>query len=372
MEECVCMRKHMLSVLLMILVMSLLFVSCGVLHKHNYGEWHYNGSMHFRDCSCGSTLFESPSKHIDKDRDEKCDICRYPMKYTINSLRDLSWYLLYYYEENQFDYFKENNMKIHNIHDVNFKNTLKYNEKKTRVDFEESDFNEYLTAMPMHEEYVKSNAEYYSYYQASGYLQPNVSVKRYSFWTQETIRYGLSEQNCDYKRFIETKSDFETVNDFDDATFSTSLTKTIYKDSECYNAHTMSVKHDILHSVANGISYFIRYYLNVEFSEYGEIILPELSYFNNFDVRTEENIVYFNIEKNDGETFFDEDIRYSISGSINLKTHNLSYNVKKSNYSDGEIMRYVDYDYDLTLTNEPIEIEFDFNGEFEEFYIENY
>lgn len=372
MKECGCVRKYMLAVLVMLLVVSLLFLSRDILHKHTFGEWQYNGCEHFKECSCGCIISESSSTHIDEDKDDECDICRYSMKYEINSLCDLSWYLLYYYELRQSDYLQEKNMKLHNIHDKNFKNTLVYNAKKTRVNFEEPYFNEYLTALPMHEEYVKSNAEYYSYYQTSGYLQPNASVERYSFSTQETIRYGLSDQNCDYERFIETKSDFKTVNDFDDATFSSRLTKTIYKDSECYDEHSLSFKNEILNSVTDGISHFIRYYLNVEFTDYGEIVLPDLSYFNNFDVRTEKDIVYFNIEKNDGKTFFNGDIRYSISGSINLKTHNLSYNVKESYYIDGEIMYYVDYDYKLTLTKDPIEIEFDFNGEFEEVYVENH
>ena len=365
------MRKHMLAVLVMILVISLLFSSCDVLHKHTFGEWQHNGSGHFKECSCGYIISESSSKHIDEDKDDACDICRYLMKYEINSLRDLSWYLLYYYDLRQSDYLQENNMKVHNIHDMNFKNTLTYNEKKTRVNFEEPYFNEYLTALPMHEEYVKSNAEYYSYYKSSGYSQTDVPAKCYSFGTQENIRYGLSDQYCDYERFTETKSNFKTVNDFYETTFSSRLTKTIYEDSEFYDEHNLSFKNEIIYSVTNKISYFIRYYLNVEFRDYGEIVLPEASYFDSFDVRTENDTVYFSIEKNDGKTFFNEDIRYSISGSINLRTHNLSYNVKESYYIDGEIMYYVDYDYNLTLTNEPIEIEFDFNGEFEEVYVEN-
>ena len=34
-------------------------------------------------------------------------------------------------------------------------------------------------------------------------------------------------------------------------------------------------------------------------------------------------------------------------------------------------MHYVDYDYDLSLTNDPIGIEFDTDGAFEEIYMEN-
>ena len=365
------MKKHTLAILVMILVISLLFPSCVALHNHTFGEWQYNGSEHFKECSCGYSIYESSSKHIDEDKDDACDICGYSIKYEINSLRDLAWYLLYYYELSQYDYLQENNMKVHSIHDMNFKNTLTYNEKKTRVSFEEPYFNEYLTALPMYEEYVKSNEEYYSHYKTSGYSQTDVPAKYYSFRTQETIQYGLSDQFCDYERFTETKSNFKAVNDFYETSSSSSLTKNIYKDFASYDENNLSVKNEIIYTVTNKITYFIRYYLNVEFKDTGEIVLPETSYFNRFYVRTENDTVYFNIEKNDGKTFFNEDIRYTISGSINLKTHDLSYNVKESYYIDGEIMHYVDYDYDLSLTNDPIGIEFDTDGAFEEIYMEN-
>ncbi|MBE6638985.1 MAG: hypothetical protein E7616_05980 [Ruminococcaceae bacterium] len=365
------MKKYLSAVVVLILAILLLSL-CGIWHNHTLGEWQYNGSGHFRECSCGYTISEGSSKHIDEDKNDMCDICRCSMKYEINSLHDLSWYLLYYYELSQYDYLQENNMKAHNIHDMNFKNTLTYNEKKIRVSFEEPYFNEYLTALPMHEEYVKSNTEYYSYYKASGYSQTDVPAKYYLFRTQENIRYGLSDRHCDYERFTETKSKFKTVNDFYETSLSSSLTKNIYKDSASYGENNLSFKNEIIYTVTNKISYFIRYYLNVEFKDYGEIVLPEMSYFTNFYVRTENDTVYFSIEKNDGKTFYNEDIRYSINGSINLKMHDLSYNVKESYYINGEIMYYVDYDYDLSLTNNPIGIEFDTNGEFEEVYIESH
>ena len=105
-------------------------------------------------------------------------------------------------------------------------------------------------------------------------------------------------------------------------------------------------------------------------TDHGELILPEDSYFNCIDIKTENDIVYFSIVKNDGKNFFEDDIRYTINGLTNLKTHNLSYNIKKSYYFNGELMSYVDYDYDLTLSNDSINFEFDFNGDFEEIYIE--
>ncbi len=365
------MRKHIWAVWVMILVISLLFSSCDILHKHTFGEWQFNGSGHFKECSCGYILSESSSKHIDEDKDDACDICRYSIKYEINSLSDLSWYLLYYYELSQYEYLKENNMKVHSIHEMNFKNTLTYNESKARVKFQTPYFNEYLTTLPAYAEYIKSNSEYYSYHKGSGYIQVDIPVKYYLFETQETIRYGLSDQHCDYERFTDTDSKFKIVNDFYETTSSLSLMKRIYESSESYNAHNLSFKNEIINSVIGEISYFIRYYLNVEFRDYGEIILPETSYFDSIDIRTENGIVYFSVEKNDGKTFWVDDIRYTINGSINLKTHNLSYNVKQSYYFNGELMSYVDYDYDLTLTNEPIEIEFDFSGEFEEVYTGN-
>lgn len=365
------MRKHKPTVLVMILVILLLFSSCVVAHKHTFGEWQYNGSGHFKECSCGYTISEISSKHIDEDRDEACDICRYPMKYDINTLSDLSWYLLYYYELSQYEYLQENNMKLHSIHDMNFKNTLTYNESKTRVKFKVPYFNEYLTALPNHAEYVKSNTEYYSRYVGTGYSQHNIPLDCYLFSTQETIRYGSSEQFCDYQRFCETASKFKEVNNFYETTSSSAFEKRIYKDTESYNENNLSFKNEIMNSVSGEISHFIRYYLNVEITDRGEIVLPEASYFDSIDIKTENGIVYFSIEKNDGKTFFNDDIRYNINGTINLKTHNLSYNVKESYYFDGELMSYVDYDYDLTLTNEPIDIEFDTSGEFEEVYIEN-
>ena len=366
------MRKHMLTVFVIILVILLSFSSCNILHRHTLGEWQWNGNGHFKECSCGYILAESSSKHIDKDRDEACDFCRYSMKYEINSLQDLSWYLLYYYELNQYEYWQECNMKPHSIHDMNFKNTLTYNEKKTRVNFEEPYFNEYLTALPMHEEYIKSNNEYYLYYKTSWYSQTDVPAKYYSFRTQETVRYGLSDKYCDYEIFTETKSNFKEVNDFYERNSSTDLTKTVYKDSASYDEHTLSSKHETMYAVINNISYFIRYYLNVEFKDDGEVIIPDTSYFDSIHINTENDTVYFNIEKQDGKTFWGEDIRYVIRGSINLKTHNLSYNIKKSYYIDGEIMSYVDYDYNLSLTNDPIYIEFDTNGNFEEVYMESH
>ena len=364
------MKKHTLTVLIMTVIASLLLSSCNILHRHTFGDWQYNGSGHFKECSCGYTISQSTSKHMDEDKDDACDICHYPMKYEINSLSDLSWYLLYYYESNQYAYSEETNMKIHSIHEMNFKNTLTYNENQTRVKFQTPYFNEYLTALPKHAEYIKSNAEYYSHYTESGYIQVNTTENHYLFETQETVRYGLSDQHCDYQRFTNTTSKFKTVNDFYDTTSSSTLTKGIYADPESYDEHNMSFKNEVINSVIGEISHFIRYYLNVEFTDHGEIILPETSYFDNVDIRTENGIVCFSIEKSDGKTFWGDDERYTIIGSINLKTHNLSYNVKKSYYFDGEILSYVDYDYDLSLTNEPIDIEFDFNGEFKEVYIE--
>ena len=365
------MKKRIVSVLL-IFAMVLLASSCKVLHAHTFGEWQYDGSGHFKECPCGYKITEQVSKHIDENKDDMCDLCRYSMKYEINSLRDLSWYLLYYYEMSQYEYLQQSNMKAHSIHDMNFKNTLTYNEKQTRVIFEEPCFNEYLTALPMQEEYVKSNAEYYSYYKASGYSQTNVPAEHYSFRTQETIRYGLSDLACDYEKFTETKSNFKELNDFYETTSSSRSTKNIYKDAASYNENNLSFKNEIIYSVTNKISHFVRYYLNVELNENGELLLPENSYFSSIDITTENDIVYFSIEKNDGKTFWGEDIRYSISGSINLKTHSLLYNVKESYYIDGEIMYYVDYDYNLSLTDDLINIEFDVSGEFEEVYMEEY
>ena len=364
------MRKRAFAALAIILVMSLLLSSCNAFHRHELGEWQYNGSGHFRECACGYTISQSSSKHIDKNRDDACDVCGYPMVYEIDSLADLSWYLLYYYEQSQYEYLEESNMKLHSIHDMNFKNTLTYNEAKARVKFEYPYFNEYLTSLPKYAEYVKSGEEYYSRHVNSFYSQHNVPLEYYLFSTQETIRYGSSESHCDYQRFTDTGSKFITVNDFYETTTYSKLTKRIYNGSETYNKNNLSFKNEILNTVAGEISHFIRYYLNVEFTDHGEIVLPDSSYFDCIDIKTEDGIVYFSIEKSDGKTFFDDDIRYNISGSINLKTHNLSYNVKESYYSDGEIMSYVDYDYDLTLTNEPINLEFDFTGEFEEVYME--
>lgn len=353
----------------MMLAISLLLSSCNVLHKHSLGEWKYNSNGHFKECSCGYTIYKNSSKHIDEDKDEFCDLCRYSMKYEINSLCDLSWYLLYYYDRNVYGYLQENNMKVHSIHDMNFKNTLTYNDRKVRVKFYAPHFNEYLTALPEYTEYVKSNEEYYSYHKGSGYIQVDIPAKHYLFETQETIRYGLSDQYCDYERFTDTDSKFKTVNDFYETTSSSQLTKRIYENSEAYNEHNLSFKNEITNSVANEISYFIRYYLNVEFNDYGEIVLPDISYFDGIDIKTEKDIVYFSIEKNDGKTFFNEDKRYNINGTINLKTHNLSYNIKESYYVDEEIMYNVDYDYNLVLTKESIDIKFDIDGEFEEVYM---
>jgi len=366
------MRKYMLIVLAITLIVVLLFFSRDLLHKHTYGAWQYDGSGHFKECSCGYRISESSSMHIDENKDDACDICRYSMKYEINSLSDLSWYLLYYYERSQYAYLQDNNMKAHSIHEMNFKNTLTYNEMKTRVKFEAPYFNEYLSALPMHAEYVKSNSAYYSCNKGSGYSQVDVPAKHYLFSVQETVRYGVSDQHCDYERFTSTESKFKTVNDFYETTPSTHLTKRIYKDTESYDAHNLSFKNEIINTVADKISYLIRYYLSVEFSENGEIRLPEASYFDRIDIRTENDTVYFGVEKKDGKTFWGDDIRYSINGTINLKTHNLSYNVKESYYFDGEIMYYVDYDYNLSMTNEPINIEFDTNGEFEEVYMVDY
>ena len=364
------MRKHAFAALAIILVMSLLLSSCNVFHKHDLGEWQFNGSEHFRECACGYTLSQSSSKHIDKNRDDTCDICGYPMVYKINSLADLSWYLLYYFEVSQYEYLDESNMKLHSIHDMNFKNTLTYNEAKTRVKFEYPDFNEFLTSLPQYAEYIKSNDEYYSRHVSSGYSQHNIPLEYYLFDTQETIRYGSSENHCDYQRYTDIGSKFITVNEFYETSIYSKLTKRIYNSSDTYNKNNLSFKNEILNTVAGEISHFIRYYLNVEFTDHGEIILPNPSYFDCIDIKTENGIVYFNIEKKDGKTFFDDDIRYIISGSINLKTHDLSYNVKEGYYFDGKIMSYVDYDYDLTMTNEQINIEFDFTGEFEEIYME--
>ncbi len=361
------MRKHTLPILLMIIIASLLFTSCGIFHKHTFGEYQYDGIGHFKECSCGYRISESSSEHIDRDRNEACDICGHLMEYEINSLEELSWYLLYYYEMNQYEYLDETNMKFHSIHDMNFKNTITYNESTSRVGF----FNEYLTTLPRYEEYVKSNTEYYYNYKISFYSQTNVPADYYSLITQETVQYGLSEQYCDYNRFTETVSKFKTINDFYETVSSSTLTKKIYKDSETYSGDTLSAKHGTVNSVANGISSFIRYYLNVEFTDQGTIVLPEASYFDSVDIRTENDIVNFNIEKNDSKTFEGEDVRYSIEGAINLATYNFSYNMKKSYYIDGELRSYTDYDYDLTLTDDPIAIEFDTDGEFEEIFIEN-
>lgn len=364
------MKKRILSIVTMVLFLLLSLSSCGILHKHTLGEWQYNGSGHFRECSCGYTISNDSSKHIDEDKDDACDICRYPMKYEINSLGDLSWYLLYYYDLSQYEYLQESNMKVHNIREMNFKNMLTYHENKTRVTFDIPYFNEYLTALPMHVEYVKSNEEYYSYHMSSGYSKIDTSAQYYLFSTQETIRYGLSDQLCDYERFSETKSKFITVNDFFEPTSTLRLKKNVYENAKFYDEYDLSLKNEIINSVAGRIAHFIRYYLNVEFSDDGNIILPEDSYFDSIDIRTANDIVCFSVEKNDGKTFFSEDIRYSINGSINLRTHSLLCNIKESYYIDGEIMSYVDYDYDLEMTNEPISIEFDMNGVFEEIYIE--
>lgn len=366
------MKKRILTAWIIILVGSLLLSSCSMLHQHTFGEWQYNGSGHFQKCSCGYTISQSYSEHIDENRDDACDICRYLMKYEINSLYDLSWYLLYYYDLNQYEYLQENNMKLHSIHEMNFKNTLTYNENNTRVEFQTPYFNEYLTILPAYTEYIKSNTEYYSYHKGSGYIQVDIPASYYLFETQETIRYGSSAQHCDYERFTDTDAKFKEVNEFYETTSSLELTKRIYEDAEAYNEDTLSFKHEILHSVAGEISHLIRYYLNVELNDNGELILPENSYFNSIDIRTEDDIVYFSVDKNDGKTFWDDDIRYRLNGSINLKTHNLSYNMKQSYYFDGVLMSYVDYDYDLILTNEPIDIVFDFSGIFEEVYIENH
>jgi len=364
------MKKQALLFLVVLVIISLSFSSCGIFHEHTFGEWQYNGSGHFQECSCGYTITENSSKHIDENRDEECDICRYIMKYEINTLGDLSWYLLYYYDLNQYEYWQETNMKAHSIHEMNFKNTLTYNESKARVKFQTPYFDEYLTTLPQYEEYIKSNTDYYSYRKSSGYIQVDIPASYYLFETQETIRYGSSEQHCDYQRYAHIDSKFQTVNEFYDTTSSLDMTKTTYEDSAAYNGYNLSYKNEITNSVAGEISYFIRYYLNVEVTDHGDLILPEDSYFDSIEIKTENDIVYFIVAKNDGKNFFEDDVRYTINGSINLKTHNLSYNIKKSYYFDGELMSYVDYDYDLTLTNESINIEFDFNGDFEEIYIE--
>lgn len=364
--------KKSVSAALSMLLMLILFSSCTILHRHRLGEWQFNGSDHFKECPCGYKLFQSGSDHIDADRDEGCDMCRVSMKYEINTLRDLSWYLLHYYDRNHYAYLQESNMQAHSIHDMNFKSTVTYHEKMTRVMFDEPYFNEYLTALPMHEEYIKSNTEYYAYYQASGYSQTDVPAKHYSFRTQETIRYGASDQACDYERFTETKSNFREVNDFYETTSSVRLTKTVYPDSALYEGDSLSFKNEILHSVGNDISHLIRYYLSVEQNEHGELILPEDTYFDGIDIKTEQDVVYFRIVKRDGNTFWGEDIRYDINGTIDLQTHRLSYNVKESDYMDGVLMSYVDYDYDLSLTNESIDIVFDTSGDFEEVYTEHH
>jgi hypothetical protein len=357
----------------MILITSFLFSSCNILHNHTLGEWQWNGNGHFRECPCGYTHAESSSKHIDEDRDEVCDICRYSMKYEINSLQDLSWYLLYYYTLNEYEYLDENNMKSHSIHDMNFQNTLTYNESTVRVKFNEPYFNEYLTALPEHAEYVKSNADYYSRHVGSEYSQYKVPLDYYYlFSTQETIRYGLSDQCCDYQRFCETTSKFKEVHDFYETTSLSKLTKKIYKDPVCYDNHTLSFKNEIMNSVAGEIAHLIRYYLNVEFTDHGDIVLPDVSYFNRVDIKTKNSIVYFSIEKNDGKTFWGDDQRYTINGTIDLTTHTLSYNMNESYYFDEEIMYYLDYDYNLILTNDPIDIDFDISGDFEEVYVENH
>ena len=201
------MKRRVFLLLIILVMMSLLFLFCGIFHKHALGEWQYNGSGHFRECSCGYTVSENASKHIDENRDDACDICRYLMKYEINSLGDLSWYLLYYYELYEYDYLRERNMKFHSIHEMNFKSTRTYNESNTRVKFQSSYFNEYLTALPAHAEYIKSNTDYYSYYKSSGYRQVgNIPLHDYLFETQETIRYGSSEKYCDYQRFSNNHS----------------------------------------------------------------------------------------------------------------------------------------------------------------------
>jgi hypothetical protein len=269
----------------------------------------------------------------------------------------------------QYEYLEESNMKLHSIHDMNFKNTLTYNEAKARVKFEYPYFNEYLSSLPNHTEYIKSNTEYYSYNMGSWYLQVDIPLNYYLFETQETIQYGSSDRHSDYKKFTNTDSKFKTVNEFYETTSSQSLTKKIFENTESYDKNNISLKNEITNSVINDISHFIRYYLNVEFTDHGDIILPEDSYFESIDVKTEDSIVYFSVVKNDGKTFFNDDIRYSINGTINLKTHDLSYNIKRSYYFGGELMSYVDYDYNLTLTSEPIEIKFDFNEEFEEVLI---
>lgn len=365
------MKKQYLVIFSMISAISLLFSSCDIFHKHVFGEWQYDGSGHFQECSCGYRISQSPSKHIDENKDEACDMCHYSMKYEINSLQDLSWYLLYYYELSQYEYLQESNMKPHSIHDMNFQNTLTYNERTVRVKFYAPYFYEYLTGLPNSAEYIKSNTEYYSRSVGSGYSQHNIPLEYYLFSTQETIRYGLSDKGCDYERFCETSSKFKTVNDFYETTSSSTLTKKIYNDPVYYDNHNLSYKNEIIHSVAGEISQLIRYYLNVEFFDYGNIVLPDMSYFDSIDIKTENGIVYFRIEKNDGKTFWGEDKRYSINGTINLTTYHISYNMKESYYIDGEVMSYVDYDYSLVLTDEPIAIEFDINGEFEEVYIEN-
>ena len=364
------MKKRILSMLLVVALLSL--SSCAFFHRHELGEWQYRDLQHYRTCSCGYTLTENVASHIDENHDEKCDLCRCSLKYEINSLYDLSWYLLYYYERSEYPYLEDSNMKPHSLYDANFRNTLTYNESMGRVTFEYPDFNEYLSTLPRHETYVRSGAEYYSYHQGSGYSQTDVPAKYYSFRTQETIRYGRSDTFCDYERFTETKSNFKEVNIFYETLSSSRLTKTVYPDASAYNENNLSFKNEILSSITGKIHYFLRYYLNVELQEDGELILPELSYFDRIDVKTENSIVYFSVEKQDGNTFFGEDIRYSISGQIDLRTHMLSYNVKESYYLDGEIMYYVDYDYRLTLTSDPIDIDFDFGGTFEEIYIEGY
>ena len=365
------MKKRLPVCFALMLTIALLLSSCNIFHRHTLGEWQYNGSGHFRECSCGYTLSESSAPHVDKDRDEECDLCRYPMKYEINSLQDLSWYLLYYYERSLYEYFEESNMKPHSIHDLNFKNTLTYNERNVRVKFKAPYFNEYLTGLPESAEYVKSNTEYYSHNVGSGYSQHNIPLDYYLFSTQETIRYGSSDGHCDFKKFTETASKFKTVNDFYETTTLSESEKRIYKDTESYNGNNLSFKNEILNSVSGKISHLIRYYLNVEFTEHGDIVLPENSYFDSINVKTDSGTVYFSIKKMDGETFWGDDTRYDINGRIDLKTHNLSYNVKESYYFEGELMSYVDYDYDLTLTNEKISIEFDTSGDFEEVYMDH-
>lgn len=226
-----------------------------------------------------------------------------------------------------------------------------------------------MTRLPSDEEYIKSDAEYYYHYINSFYTKTNIPVDYCSYITQETIRYGVSdsEQGYDYERFYETVSKFREVNDFFETTSSSDLTKKIYTDVEYYNDANSSYKNQTEDVVFSDISHFIESRLNVEFID-GEIILPEASYFNNLDIRTENDIAYFQIEKNDGKTS-GKDTRYSINGTINLKTQALSYNEKGGNYVDGELRSYADFDYDLTVTNQPIDIEFDTNGEFKESYI---